>query len=269
MKNFFADAFAEGWRAIEMYRAGIELGAIVPNDSDLITKLQEELQKLRDTLLSVDLVIGPTTIKRTIEKLPDLSHGEIKTHLDMIQHNVESELAKHRFMYVPPDRALWFDQAAAFGPDVTRAFPSAAFDITEAGNCYAADIFTAAVFHAMRALEPALEALAKEAKVPFNRKRFDQQTWQDVLNQIEARVKPSPGIRITPKRRERVTFLSQTAKDFYYFKEAWRNHVIHGRAQYDGRQALGIIERVRDFMQHLSSRLHERGASKKRKKTPP
>ena len=55
-------------------------------------------------------------------------------------------------------------------------------------------------------------------------------------------------------------FLSEAAKEFYWFKDGRRNYVSHNRAAYDEHQANGALEHVKAFMNLLSSRLAEEDA---------
>jgi hypothetical protein len=45
----------------------------------------------------------------------------------------------------------------------------------------------------------------------------------------------------------------QAAKDFFYFKDGWRNYVSHGGDPYDEHQARSVLDHVRSFMSHLAS----------------
>jgi hypothetical protein len=54
-----------------------------------------------------------------------------------------------------------------------------------------------------------------------------------------------------------LTFYSEAAKEFVYFKEAWRNHAMHGRASYDENDARKVMTHVREFMTVLSKHLKE------------
>jgi hypothetical protein len=60
------------------------------------------------------------------------------------------------------------------------------------------------------------------------------------------------------KKRADMTLFAEAATEFVWFKEAWRNHVAHGRARYDENDALKVITHVRGFMERLSTRLKER-----------
>jgi hypothetical protein len=54
-----------------------------------------------------------------------------------------------------------------------------------------------------------------------------------------------------------MSFYSAAAKEFFYFKDGWRNYVSHGGDPYDEDEAFSVLEHVRAFMSHLGSRLGE------------
>jgi hypothetical protein len=60
---------------------------------------------------------------------------------------IVDELRKARFLCVKPDRCEYLAQHSLFGPKVNDAFPSAARDIKEAGNCLAAESGTESGVH--------------------------------------------------------------------------------------------------------------------------
>jgi len=87
---------------------------------------------------------------------------------------------------------------------------------------------------------------------------FDLQQWHTILEQIEARIKEERNT--LPKgsdKVERLQFLSEAAKEFFYFKDGWRNYVSHNRGTYDEHQALGMLEHTRALMTHLATQLSE------------
>ena len=126
-------------------------------------------------------------------------------------------------------------------------------DIFSAVDCYALGHSTACVFHCMRILERGLSALAHDVELTF-----DVQQWNEIIEQIEARIvlarkKLPRGV----DKNERMQFLSEAAKEFFYFKDGWRNYVSHNRGNYDENQALSTLEHVRSFMNHLATRLSD------------
>jgi hypothetical protein len=270
MKNFFADAFAEGWRVVENYRYTLEAGVLAgkpygsgaPIPPELLARLRDEaFPTLRKAFASCELAGSVNTIDCTLRDLPKLSLGELKRDLEQLQNGVETELKARRFMYVPPDQAACFDLGDGFGPEVAQAFPSATFDIREAGNAYAADLFTPSVFHAMRALEPALMQLARNVGVKW--KNPESVTWGEAIRKTEERINTvlAPKAK-TKHQRARNDFLSEAVKEFRVFKEAWRDNAAHGRLKEAEKQdAEKVLIHARLFMLHLSSRLHEPGAA--------
>ena len=105
----------------------------------------------------------------------------------------------------------------------------------------------------MWVLEYGLRALASDVN-----KTFDKQNWHNVIEEIESAIQTERNTLPRGQARDdRLTFLSAAAKEFFYFKDGWRNHTAHNRYVYDEPMARSAIEHVRTFMNHLSPRLHE------------
>jgi hypothetical protein len=155
-----------------------------------------------------------------------------------------------------------------FGPAVKSAFPNAADDIREAGNCLAVDCNTAAVFHLMRAVELGLRAFAahlgvrrlksvtKGGIVHLTPVAYSQ--WEKILNQlpgkIEARLKRyRPG----PVKHRYEQFYGESLQEISAIKSAWRNHVMHARESYSALDARAIASHVERLMVKLSTRVKE------------
>jgi hypothetical protein len=143
-----------------------------------------------------------------------------------------------------------------FGDRVSEAFPSAIKEIKEAGSCYATGRYTAYVFHSMRILEHGLRVLAKDVSIAIGRRG-----WGKIIGRIELAINPPPSqkpkVPQTKEEIERQRFLSEVATDFRYFKDAWRDYVTHNLVDYKGPEALRIMDRVKDFMAHISEKLKE------------
>ena len=108
----------------------------------------------------------------------------------------------------------------------------------------------------MRVAEHGLRALAKKVGVPFP-KTFDLKTWDELIRSIEQEIQK---IILKPKSSQRskdLEFYNTAAAQFRYFKDGWRNHVMHTRTSYDEPQAISLMAHVREFMQHLATRLKE------------
>jgi hypothetical protein len=132
------------------------------------------------------------------------------------------------------------------------AFPSAVRDIAAAGRCLALDESTACVLHLMRALEYPLGAMAKALNVTIT-----NPNWHQVLKDCEDKISEMGQPPAEPTWKADKEFYSEAALNFRFFKDAWRNHVSHGRHTYEKRNAYDIMVHVAGFMDHLAKRISE------------
>jgi len=97
-----------------------------------------------------------------------------------------------------------------------------------------------------------LRALAKSVKVPFP-KKYDLKTWGTLIDDIEGKIGKMG------KKTKSVDFYSGAASQFRYFKNAWRDFVMHmkEREPYDYYEAARVMEHVRDLMRHIAPKLKE------------
>jgi hypothetical protein len=181
--------------------------------------------------------------------------------LDVLQERENHELEDILFGFIPPEKAIYFQSDKLFGAEVSNAFPSAARDIQDAGSCYAHGLYTACVFHLMRALEHPLRALAKKLKVQPPAKNpskpLELRTWGDVIDKITTAI----NARSNPKTRREADlteFYNKAADQFQFFKDAWRDVVMHTRSKpYAEGETADIIRSVETFMKRLATKLKE------------
>jgi hypothetical protein len=171
-----------------------------------------------------------------------------------VQTRLIDELNSRIVLVILPDKSEYCkDNLDQFGTDVHRAFPSSAYDITEASKCHGLNRPTACVFHLMRVLEIGLSAFATRFSVPS-----DHTNWHNIIEGIEKAVRAMPS---DPNRasdwKEQQEFYSQAASHFMVLKDAWRNYTAHKRGKYTEEESLLIFLNVRAFMLKLSTRLHE------------
>jgi hypothetical protein len=100
------------------------------------------------------------------------------------------ELSYKKFAFIGPDFAPYCEQEKLFGEEVYNSFEVARREIKDAGNCLAADLGTAAVFHLMRTAEFGMRALAQERHVKIKNRQLDYADWQ-TLSQHWTR-RPTP-----------------------------------------------------------------------------
>lgn len=167
----------------------------------------------------------------------------------MLVSAFHDEMEARLLFVVEPGQAEYYsDEARLFGEAVEDSFPSASQEISDAGKCRALGRWTACVLHLMRALEPALNALAAHVDVA------PDQNWNNALNQIDAKLK---AITKATNGSADEQWASEASAHFRVIKNAWRNHAAHGRARYDKEQAVAIYDNVRSLMRTLAGKLAE------------
>jgi hypothetical protein len=212
----------------------VELNTIRPHCMTL--GLESSVRRIDRLLLS----LYPVT------PLVQLTPDRFRSSLYELRVTIDDELRSRLFLYVPSAMAELYEQPDLFGAVVHSKFGRASADIRSAGTCIALGQPTAAVFHLMCVLEVALDALSAALNLPYS-----QKNWEQILHAIEGETS-----KLT-SRHDR-EFYSRAALEFKFFRDAWRNHTMHGRGRYDGKQAAEVFDHVKAFVVHLSSRLSER-----------
>ena len=142
---------------------------------------------------------------------------------------------------------------------MSKCFPDAATDITQAGNCYALGLYTACVFHLMRVIEIGARRMMSDLKarkhLPNPKRAIELCEWGDLTGAIDEAVKVlRVGSRTSMAKKDKFEFYNHAAAQFRNFKDAWRNNVSHSRREYQQGGAKDVMDNTRQFMQHLASR---------------
>jgi hypothetical protein len=188
---------------------------------------------------------------------PDCHIDDLANQINTLMEELEFELGQVMVFCIPREDADFYERPGKWFPTSPAAFPSAKYDIEEACECYALERYTACVFHSMAVLQVGLYTLAHDLGVLL---KYPVQLaeWQEVISAIEGKIEPLRQLpRSHPKKDDLLTFYSGCATQFRYFKDAWRNHIAHMRDRYTRTDAHSILMQVRDFMEMLSTRLHE------------
>ena len=161
------------------------------------------------------------------------------------------ELARHMFFVVPATDRAFYEMHLLTLP-TANSFPAADVELAEAGKCLSLDRHTAAVYHAMRALEVGLIALAIQLGVPMGNK-----PWGRLISDMEERITEEWALyRRSGYDQARQAFLelcSGAATHFRFLKDAWRNVVMHERQSYGREKAADILMNVKGFLEDLSA----------------
>jgi hypothetical protein len=230
---------------VNLYAAQPNKPFVFQDKAELIGHLNAWSEKCRE----VGLEVAPLQIDAARDAVMqrDVSRPQISDMLVGLGQAITSEMSIHLFLWIPKEKSKYYEQDELFGPVTASAFPSAARDIKAAGSCYAESKNTASVMHLMRVLELGLTALANRLAVPIRKP-----DWENLINDIEAAIAKINGPHARPDWKKDREFYAGAAKDFRYFKNAWRNNVMHIHEHYDDLEAREILDHVKSFMAHLS-----------------
>jgi hypothetical protein len=184
----------------------------------------------------------------------ELEHHQLLTVLAELEANLQIELQAWLFFSVRPDKRAFYESPAHyFGGNVVTLYSDSEVDLKAAGRCFALDEWTACVFHLMRAVEMALHKWANQLgavqKVPVT-----EANWQEIIDGAHKALKEIEALPRSKERASDLEYFGETTAQFSSFKNAWRNHVAHGRQCYDEKRANEVMEAVRAFMGRLASR---------------
>ncbi len=233
---------------------------------DFAKSYLEKLSALDESLAKISIPVSRERIKQTAYPLrmqvefhqsADLSYDVFRHNIDDLCATVISELKEHAFAYIPKAQAAYFEKDSLFGDAVALAFPSVKVELKEAGNCLAADLNTAAVFHLMRVAERGMRVLAHDRRVKFDKGPIETQEWKPIIVQLEKEIAKVSNWPKSKQRAQAEEFYNTALEEFRGFKDAWRNHVMHARRNYNDKDAAGVLSHVCRFMQLLSARISE------------
>jgi len=196
---------------------------------------------------------GPFTMA---VKCGNLTFQEVRNELKVLRESIQADLEKRHFVFILPDRAaLLTGMHETFAP-IWLEIPDSYSDTTEAINCYALERNTAAVYHLMRVAEYGLRRLARKLRVSLTHKGkacpVEFGDWEKVITAIKGKIDEARTLPAGPHKQRKLELYSDAADHCVFMKDIWRNNVAHARRPYKSSEALGVIERVRDFMHFLA-----------------
>lgn len=222
-------------------------GSLYPHQKD---EIKESVLALADLCRRIGL---PTSLELLKERETDPPQNS--REWDILVSAVRSELKINLFLFVPPHRAKYYD--LSLRNTVTHAFPTASTELVAAGNSLAVGLYTACVFHSMRAAEIGVRALGATLNVTFPNKPLELAEWQSILDQADSKIVAMKNLPGGTHKDEELKFYSQAAVQFRYFKDGWRVRVAHARETYEESPAVKIFDHTTEFFDTLATRLKE------------
>ena len=114
-----------------------------PLDQKTFDKALKSLRIIEEQCASVGMQVTAGTIHDVIQKLESETKQEyewLMNQTSAIQKMMQKEMQGKLFLYITPERARFWPRTNApnlFGVEVSSAFPSTTYDISEAGICLA------------------------------------------------------------------------------------------------------------------------------------
>jgi hypothetical protein len=253
VRQFRADSFVACTAVVSQYWQGLQRGgAFTDVGLDQFAGSLGELSRLSKEHGLVSTFNQTNRIREYLG--PGANNAGLIPLLAELLVRIGEDLERELFLAVPNHLAQYYMyDLPIFGTEVANAFPSAYFDIAEAGKCHALHRSTACVFHLMRVLEIGLSSFGKVFNISA-----DHTNWETIINQIEKAIATLDKAPNRPANwKDDREFYSQCASHFRVMKDAWRNYTAHARGKYTEHEASDLIANVRGFMQRLATRLHE------------
>jgi hypothetical protein len=232
----------------DLLKNGSNIGLAVTTEQ-LISLLKEHhenapeeiKQRNRENIQRGNLVIGG-----------QLDMTRAAYYAETLYSTMRAELSSISFKAIHKERTRFSNATWLNNSVIESKFPTSFKELDRAGTCYALGQPIASVFHSMRALEPALAALA----TPFG-VSASHENWQNIIEQIESKVRNLGQQPKSQQKSDDEKFFGAATSHLYFVKNAWRNHVAHMRDSYSDDEAAKVMQHSLEFIESLCSRLQE------------
>lgn len=189
-----------------------------------------------------------------------VTFSELRHSLKQLRELIVNEMGKRLFLSVSEGLRDYYAHEKPMGSPVYTAFPSARFDITQAGNCLACGCNVASAFHLMRAAEVALRELGRDRQIPLAKSgKIDFAEWGSIIRELEDAVMVIQQWTNRHSKEAAHKFYNSALVEIRSFNDGWRRHAAHVRpdpVMYDD-EALALWGHVFRFMNTLAATISE------------
>jgi len=172
--------------------------------------------------------------------------GRYKNYAKDLVNRFSDELSTRIVVSISPRHAKYLNNETLFGDEVFKAFPNTREDIEEAGKCLAFERPTAAVFHLMRALESAVQAIANKLGATVHDSNGKGLPWGVIADNMK------PKIDAMQRGSAEQTKWYRVQNDLVVVNRAWRVPTNHPKETYTPDQAEEVLDATRAFMKELA-----------------
>lgn len=247
MLKFYAHKFLRIITTLE-YFCNYNHDFSMPEGEPVREILMNKAKKLQKDIIDLQLTVSEDKMIELIKhiKIMDKTDYYFKQGVLELFSRLDSELKSRTFLTIIPGKESYYNpDILIFGNEIANKLPNLIEDISEAGNCYALDRYTACVFHLMRAMEKSAQILAH--KLDISSSYTYNEEWQTILNTMRGKIKSA-----YPKGTDanRIKYESIIAH-LESVKIAWRNPTMHPKATYTEEEAKIIMNAVEVFIKNL------------------
>jgi hypothetical protein len=144
------------------------------------------LKDLNDSCKAIGLRLSRKYCETTIADVNSKKlFSALTKNIPELQHRIQDEMTENLFMFIPPDRAAYYNKPELLGKNTNARFSTIQYDVTEAGNCYASGRSTAVVFHLMRIMEVGVQEFGNKLGVVL----VNEKNWQNILDEINKAIR--------------------------------------------------------------------------------
>jgi hypothetical protein len=218
--------------------------------ADVKQVLRKNLRQIRMYCVKLDLKVATACIDDALLDLK--SEIFLPERLDRIyielDNSIRRDMQTTLFFHVPFDLREFYKPRALFGQEVASHFPRAAYDIEEAGTCYAFGRSTACAFHLMRVMEVGVQTFGRMLGVDFP----EDKDWGRILCIATGKNKEQTEQRERHGRDPEIIAWNLIHAHLSSVGTGCRNQYMHPKETVTMEEAKDLIGLVGAFMRSLS-----------------
>jgi hypothetical protein len=205
----------------------------------------------------VGLVVSVAAAKRLRDALAndDCTNEDIDRLAGELRTRIRDEMEGRCFLELNSQEADYYNDPRKGWGTVLARFPSSIGEVEEASKCFALGRYTACVFHCMRGIDPAIQAIAAALGVTGYKN-----SWDAYLRAMKVRIeKKWPDTAKRKSHRDNAARYSTLIVRIAALKDALRNPTMHKVERiYTEEWAREVMAATLGFMRDVSATHKER-----------
>jgi hypothetical protein len=230
--------------------------------ADKVLGMKTLIAAIREKCDSIQLERSAKYAAHIIERLDNTkrpTYFEFGSAIRELDKHIRWDMEAEMFMYVPKTSSRFYGLDLPLGQEVNDAFPTARFDLRQAGNCLAFGAYTASGLHLMRAAEVALWELGRDRQIPLAQSdKIEFAEWGIIISELEKAVMAIQQWPNSALKEDAHKFYNRALVEIRSFNDGIRRHLAHVRTKQvpiEEDEALANWGHISRFMKTLSSKI--------------